>query len=416
VSEPTAPEPRDTVAAGSTGSGPLLDHGRIALRPIELSTEVVVSAEGIRSLQPDYERLERASGNTLPFALYEWHLTWCERLLNRHSQHEERLHLLVLRNRSGDCVALVPLVLSRWHIGLLRLSTVGFLGSGDAGVTEIRGALIEPGYEEPSVRCVYECMSEVPGWQWLHWRDANEALATALTRELRPRWHEVREDCVLDLAPSWQEFRAALPHNVRESLRHGYNSMRRDGHRFELVVARTREEVLQALPRYLELHALRAAMPWGPQHHNYFASPQLQQFLYEVCARLTARDVVRLFQLRVAGAVVATQLGFVIGPSLYMYYSGFDPAWAGYGVMTTTMAEALRYAIAQGLRTVNLSPTPIRSKLRWRPRLVELRSCVVHRRALGSRLACGAYGMAASSQGLPARLLRRLLRARLGWH
>jgi CelD/BcsL family acetyltransferase involved in cellulose biosynthesis len=390
--------------------------GRIALHPIELSADVVVSADGVRSLQSDYERLERASGNTLPFALYEWHLTWCERLLNQHPRREERLQLLVLRNRSGDCVALVPLVLSKWHVGLLRLSTVGFLGSGDAGVTEIRGALIEPGYEQPSVRCVYEYMSRVPGWQWLHWRDANEALATALTVELGPRWHEVREECVLDLPSTWQEFRDGLPRNVRESLRHGYNSLRRDGHRFEFVVARTPEEVLKALPSFLELHALRAAMPWGPQHRNYFASPQLQQFLHEVCVRLAAREVARIFQLRIAGTVVAAQIGFVVRDSLYTYYSGFDPAWARYGVMTTTMAEALRYAIAAGLRTVNLSPTPIRAKVRWRPRLLELRSCVVHRGALSSRLACSAFTMGASSQVLPMRLLRRLLRARLGWH
>src|SRR5262249_14244114 len=151
---------------------PPLDTAHTALRPIELSIDVVSSLEGLRALKRDYERLDRVTGTTQPFALYEWHLTWCEQLLNRHPEREEQLQLFVLRNRSGDCVALVPLVLQRWRLGPVRLATLTFLGN-DEGVTEIRGALIEPGYEHLSVRSVYQRALELPGWTWLHWQDAN---------------------------------------------------------------------------------------------------------------------------------------------------------------------------------------------------------------------------------------------------
>jgi CelD/BcsL family acetyltransferase involved in cellulose biosynthesis len=392
----------------------LLDPVRLVLRPIELSTEVISSVEGVRSLLPDYRRLERVTGNTLPFTLYEWHLAWCEHLLNRHPQRREQLQLFVLRNRSGECVALVPLVLSRWRVGPLKLATVDFLGA-DQGVTEIRRALIEPGYERLVVRAVHERLASHPTWKWVQWRGVDGALAEALTREVGPQWYQVGVDCLLDLPPSWDDFRAGLPRNLRESLRHCYNSLRRDGHDFELVVARGRDQVLWALPRFLELHAMRARMPWGPAHPDYFANPALQEFLRDVCARLAARDVVRLFQLRIAGTVVASQLGFVLGDSLYLYYSGFDPAWARYAVMTTTLAETLRYAIAHGLRTANLSPTAVRAKLRWRPRLVEVRSGLVRHAALGSRLACGAYCLAHASEKSPLRLLKRLLRSQVNW-
>lgn len=397
------------------GSSPWLDPRRIAVRPIELSTEVVETAEGIRSLQHDYERLARVSGNTLPFALHEWHLAWCKHVLNRHPQREERLHLLVLRNRSGDCVAIVPLVLNKWRAGPLQLSSIGFLGD-DAGITEVGGALIEPGYERATVQCVQQHVDQLPAWKWLEWRDATGALAADLTLELAAQWHKVRHDLLLDLPPSWEEFRRGLPRNTRESLRHCYNSLRRDGHPFEFVVARKPAEVVAALPRFFELHASRARMPWGPRHRDYFVSPPLKDFVREVCASLATRDAVRVFQLRIAGAVVAARVGFVVGDSLYLYYSGFDPAWARYGVMTTTEAEAFRFAIVEGVRTVNLSPTTVRSKLRWRPRIIELRSCLVRRDTLSSRLACSAYRMAASSQRLPLQLLKRLLRAHVDWH
>jgi len=73
-----------------------------------------------------------------------------------------------------------------------------------------------------------------------------------------------------------------------------------------------------------------------------------------------------VFQLRIADAVVASRIGFVIGDGLYLYPSGFDPAWGRYSVMTTMMAEALRYAIASGLRTVNLSLVDEQSTLQSR--------------------------------------------------
>src|SRR5919198_6261400 len=81
-----------------------------ALRPVELTTEVVTSVEGIRALKPDYERLCRVAANTLPFALQEWHLAWCAHFLNCNPRIREPLLFHVLRNRRGDCVAIVPLI------------------------------------------------------------------------------------------------------------------------------------------------------------------------------------------------------------------------------------------------------------------------------------------------------------------
>ena len=61
----------------------------------------------------------------------------------------------------------------------------------------------------------------------------------------------------------------------------------------------------------------------------------------EPCACLRSRS---------RGQIVAMRLGFVVDDSLYLYYSGYDPLWARYSVMTTTVAEALKYAIACGLQ------------------------------------------------------------------
>jgi CelD/BcsL family acetyltransferase involved in cellulose biosynthesis len=181
-------------------------------------------------------------------------------------------------------------------------------------------------------------------------------------------------------------------------------------------VARTRTEVREALGRFLELHARRARMSWGAKHPDRFAGRSRREFLYDVCDRLAAHDAVRVFQLRIGREIVASRLAFVVGDGMYLYYSGFDPAWARYSVMTTAMAEAIRYAIASGLKTVNLSLTAEQSKLRWRPRRVEYHTgLLLRRQSLGSRLVYGAYRMAVSGHGVPARLLS-VLGGRRHWN
>jgi CelD/BcsL family acetyltransferase involved in cellulose biosynthesis len=191
--------------------------------------------------------------------------------------------------------------------------------------------------------------------------------------------------------------------------------LRRDGHAFEFVVAREPEEVRRALQRFLELHAMRANMARGAEHPNKFAGRALQDFLYDVCGRLAARDAVRVFQLRIGTEIVASRIAFVVGDGAYLYYSGFDPAWARYSVMTTVVAEAIRYAIANGIKTVNLSLTREQSKTRWRPRVVEFHSALVQRETLKARISYGAYHVAMSSNGAFAQRLKSLVTGRRPW-
>jgi len=379
------------------------------------TAHVVANVEDIQALRADYEHLYSRTGNTLPFALHEWHLSWCQQFLNRSAQIHEQPHFCVLRAAGGECLAIVPLIVSRWRLGPLRLATVALLG-GDPGLTEIRNPLISPGYEQAAVRAVHESLVDISDWNWVQWSSVSAPLAAAIGQDAKPQWWEVSEDFVLDLPADWEELRARLPRNLRESLRHCYNSLRRAGHGFELVVARTRSEMPQAIERFLQLHALRAQMPRAPKHPDRFATPGMKRFLYDVCDRLAERDAVRVFQLKIGREIVASRIGFIAGGSVYLYYSGFDPAWARYSVMTTTVAEALRYAIDSGLTSANLTPNAEQSKLRWRPRRVEYHSALVHRESLGSRLACHAYRLVLTSHGAPARLLKGFFWSHRSWH
>ena len=47
-----------------------------------ITLEIVSTVEGIAALGPCYERLAGVTGQTLPFALQEWHVAWRRHFLN----------------------------------------------------------------------------------------------------------------------------------------------------------------------------------------------------------------------------------------------------------------------------------------------------------------------------------------------
>jgi CelD/BcsL family acetyltransferase involved in cellulose biosynthesis len=383
-------------------SAPASDRESI---PGELARSEVRDVAGIAALAKDYDRLQSVTANALPFALYEWHLTWCRHFLNIQPAVEDHPRFQVLRDTAGFCVGIIPLIVSHRRVGLL---------GADPAITEIRGVLVVPGYESAAARAVRAGLDDLPRWDWVQWTGATDWL-TALLSEKHAKPQASLQSYVLDLPPSWDMFRVGLKRNIRESLRHCYNSLKRDGHAFEMHVVTDVSAVNKALDCFLALHASRAAMQGTSVHPNRFASEVSQRFLYDVCSQLAQRGVLRIFQLKVGADIVAMRIGFVVGGSLYLYYSGYDPAWAKYSVMTTTVAEAIKYAIAQGLKTVNLSPGADVSKTRWGPRVEEHPVVYEYSRRLTSRVAAKVYVAARYGNGFPSWVAKRLSPARRRW-
>jgi CelD/BcsL family acetyltransferase involved in cellulose biosynthesis len=375
----------------------------------KVTLQVVTDVPGIQSLEADYARLCRVTGNRLPFSLHAWHLTWCRHFLNCDPRIEEEPLFYILRDAGNDCVAILPFILSRRHFGPLKVASVLPLGA-DPAITEIRVPLVQEGYEALTVRAARDALDRVADWDWIHWCGLNGEFAEALSARKELHWQAPMSDFVLDLPGSWEEFRTGLKRNIRESLRHCYNSLARHGHSFEFDVIENPRDLQPALSQFLHLHRMRAAFTGGVAHPDRFASPVSQEFLYAVCERLAERGALKLFALKIGGEVVAMRIGFEVGDALYLYYSGFDPKWWNFSVMTTTMAEAIKYAIGRGLRIVNLSPARDIAKTRWSPRQVDYGSAYETRDRLRSRIAYTAYLKIKSNDG--SKLLQRLIAPR----
>jgi CelD/BcsL family acetyltransferase involved in cellulose biosynthesis len=289
-----------------------------------------------------------------------------------------------------------------------------FFGA-DPYVTEIRGVLCDPAHERRAYAALLaHVASRAADWDCLWWRgmraggDAERLLATARGVAFMGEL----DDWILPLPPTWEEFRSARSRNMKESLRHGYNSLARAGHEFALHVVRERREVASALEIFFHLHRARACLRGTVVHRDVFASRRARRFLLEASERLAERDRFRAFQLHVAGKVVATRIGFADRGVLYLYFSGYDPAWSRFGVMTTTVAEAVKCAIAEGCRAVNLSTGTDVSKTRWSPERVVYRTAL--QRSPSWRGALATAALRGATRALERPSIRRIARAVLG--
>jgi CelD/BcsL family acetyltransferase involved in cellulose biosynthesis len=405
-----ASSPEAPVAAVSHPERPLEYPSDSLHRP---RVEVVTRVERLLDIQGDYDRLNEATANTLPFALHEWHVAWWSHLSASSKGIRDTLMIHVVRDEAQEAIAIIPLVLTQRTKMGIRVATIAPLGS-DPYITEIRAPLVAPGHELRAISAIQRILAGDDRWDWIHWTGLTPQLASALeiacplsSCSLDQR--EPVDDAVLDLEPTWEALQGKLKRNIRESLRHCYNSLRREGLDFELEVAHTPAEVRLGVEAFLALHSMRAELRDTIKHPDRFASPRTRRFLFEVCDRLATRAAARVFLLRVRGVVVAARVAFVVGDGMYLYYSGFNPAWKKYGVMTTTVAEAIKYAISRRLRTVNFSAGLDVSKTRWGVRRVCFAEAIQSRSRLRSRLALAAYQYAFAQK--PRLLLAPVLRS-----
>ena len=102
-------------------------------------------------------------------------------------------------------------------------------------------------------------------------------------------------------------------------------------------------------------------------HADVFWRPGARAFMHDFALAMAQAGTLRVFQLKIDGQIVASRVGFLYERELYLYYSGYDTAWGKYSVMTTVVAEALKWAIQNGVPLANLSTGRDVSKTRWRP-------------------------------------------------
>jgi CelD/BcsL family acetyltransferase involved in cellulose biosynthesis len=332
--------------------------------------ETFGTADELLQLAPEWDALADRLSPWLPFRTAQWNLAYWRHFRRRSTLVRDDLHTFAIRDDSGRLVAVAPMMLtSRPGIGLPLLGQLRYLGA-DTNITELRGLVCDPADQSRVLNAMSTHLAKQDRrWELLHWAglDARDPAVSRLTeRNNHALTRTLQMYCIVG-ATNWDQFKTALPRNTKEALRKCYNALRRDGHGFTFEIASAPGDVDAALGRFFDLHAARASADLGVAHNDAFAAAESRAFLLAYARIMAAQDRLRVFRLRIGDTIVATRVGFIGGSDLYLYYSGFDPDWARYSVMTTTTAEALKWAMGNGFSCINLSFGRDKAKLRWRP-------------------------------------------------
>jgi CelD/BcsL family acetyltransferase involved in cellulose biosynthesis len=335
-----------------------------------LHVERILSDRAFRALAPEWLELDALLSPRLPFTSPIWCLNWWKHFKRDSLILSDRLNAYAVRDDHGRLVAVAPMIVThRLPIGPLRMRELQFMGA-DANVTELRGVVCQPGDLPRVIEALQAAMAHHQSdWDWVQWRGLRNT-------EQPVDWqrHVSGFDQTATLAnhylvmpARWEEFKARLPRNVKESLRKCYNSLAREGHEFTFRAVRDPSEIPASLDCFMALHARRAQLTGTVDHLDSFAQPVARAFLHDYAAEMAQSGNILVFEMIIGGQVIASRVAMLLGEELYLYFSGYDPAWGRYSVMTTLLAEAFKWAIARGIKVVNLSMGTDVSKMRWRP-------------------------------------------------
>lgn len=346
------------------------------------------------TLVPEWEALHGQLRPRTPFTSPEWNILWWNHFGSSGRWKRNELFAHAVRDSSDRLVAVAPMVLTSGpRLSPLKLRAARCFGT-DPNITEIRSVICKPRDEVHALVQLGREFARHRHVDWIDWgtvRAANwDSLASLIPRDSIKASVPVI-DYHLELPGSWAEFRHTRSRNIRESIRKCYNSLTRVGFAPELEIVSAPSECDAALRTFLKLHEQRSRARHMVRHANVFSTHRGRAFLTDYVRAMAQTGQLQIFQLRVGGSIVASRIGFVFGDSLYLYYSGYDPAWARYSVMTTVVVEAIKWAIDNGLKVINLSTGTDVSKCRWGPGATEYRGALQVGEGWRARRAYAAY-------------------------
>ncbi len=330
-----------------------------------LATRVIQTREELQALAPSWHELFQNSRVSYPFVSFHWVMNWWDTFSCRGWQRRDRLHIIGFYEQE-KLVGIAPMILSvflPWLFpGIRFLRPIG----SDRNLTEIKGFLCLPGYEEQLtdlLKGYFERNSS--SWDFCQWPDIRSKQVESLTQSLGQEC--MIENFLITLPTSWEEFRLSRKRNVREAIRKCINKPQSEGVNFIYQRLENRQDILNYLPEFYRLHALRGAMDKGPTHPDYFAEQTHRQLIESMLVSDSSEFKLCLFMLKHGEKIIAIRLGYEMNQVLCLYYSGFDPEYGTYSAVTRLLVETMQDSINRNLKSINLSTGRDLSKTRWSP-------------------------------------------------
>ncbi|MBV9859176.1 MAG: GNAT family N-acetyltransferase [Alphaproteobacteria bacterium] len=297
----------------------------------------LTTAEAMHRLVPEWQTLWECDPNATPFQSPAWLLAWW-----RHFGTERPL-VLEARLR-GRLVGVLPLYLLHER-GCRKLLPIGISLSDyvdaviasdlpETGRLLLAGALAEPGWDE----CYLPDL-----------RDGAGLLSAPCPDGIAERCTATVPCPVLALPETGALISDIVPRKTLRDLRQGRARSAALGPIAVEAVdpdspAETRDAIVDDCFR---LHEKR----WRERGESGLCADEgVRAFYRDAAAAMHRAGMLRLYRLRIGGAVVAAYYGLYAKQAAYAYFGGFDPDYARVSPGAQLVAHAIEEAISEGAR------------------------------------------------------------------
>jgi CelD/BcsL family acetyltransferase involved in cellulose biosynthesis len=299
-----------------------------------LEHATLTSAAEFHGLEDEWDALVRAMPRPSPFFLHAWLTAWL-----RHYAGGAELAIHVAR-RDGRLVAALPLIVRR----RLGLRVARFVGGRQSALGDLMLAPVEPFSTARAVMGRVSSSADLVDLYGLptvsHVGEAGDSELEVLQRVEAP---------VLDLRPDWDTVYKAKTSSKKRNLHRRRRRQLAELGRLEVVVARSPDELAEALEDAFRLHELR----WnGRPDGSGFVTPQGMAFHREAVLALAELDVPRIVLLRLDGKAIAFHYYLAFEQTMYVHRLAFDPAFSRYSPGLVNTLDTIEAASEEHLRRV----------------------------------------------------------------
>jgi CelD/BcsL family acetyltransferase involved in cellulose biosynthesis len=330
--------------------------------PARLTVDRVSTPEAFAALAPEWDDLVGAMRRPSPFLLHTWLTEWWT-----YYGEDGELAVLTAR-RDGRLVGAIPLCLLRRH----GLKILAFLGDRDSVLADL---LIAPGEAaEVETALAARALELDPDYLDLYGLPGDNRLAPALG-SARLHLIERAESPVLNLDGPWADVYAARMSRKGRSLHRRRRRQLAELGRIESTVARTEDELAEALEPAFVLHDLR----WdGRPDGSGFTTEVGVRFHRSVVRAQAASDVARITTLKLDGRPIAFNYYFVFAGTMFGYRLAFDPAFGRVSPGLLNTLDSIELACEEGVTRIEFLGGPERYKIDLAERFEPMHEAVGH--------------------------------------
>ena len=152
----------------------------------------------------------------------------------------------------------------------------------------------------------------------------------------------------ISLPETWEQYLEGLSKKDRHELRRKMRRFFEVSRETESYSLSAPDAVGAAIDDFVRLHRI------SRQDKAEFMTPAMERFFRRMAMTLSEENMVRLFFLELDRRRVASVLAFDCGDELWLYNSGYDPAFASVSVGLVSKALILRQAIEEGKHCYDL--------------------------------------------------------------